>query len=212
MRKSGYVYVLLNPAFPRMVKIGLTTRTVDVRVRELRSTGVPIPFVVLWQEHVADVEAVEKSLHDRFAGFRVEDDREFFYVPPQDAIGALIEEGVRRAAPPPPPIHSQDVLDHLKTVLGAMLRPDICEATFVQDPETCFLIAVRRAKDGGYRDEIVEKTDLSVVMGMSASRSFQTNIEDFLSFDRVTFAAVTTVMNPDDARRVYDESIDRQPG
>lgn len=43
--KSGIVYVLSNPAMPGLVKIGKTTRgSVDARLSELYSTGVPVPF------------------------------------------------------------------------------------------------------------------------------------------------------------------------
>ena len=43
--KDGIVYVLTNPAFPNLVKIGITTRDeVQVRMAELYTTGVPLPF------------------------------------------------------------------------------------------------------------------------------------------------------------------------
>jgi len=41
----GVVYVLTNPEIPGLVKIGKTSRgSVDVRLNELHSTGVPVPF------------------------------------------------------------------------------------------------------------------------------------------------------------------------
>lgn len=41
----GIVYVLTNPAMPGLVKIGMTTRSdIDARMKELYSTGVPVPF------------------------------------------------------------------------------------------------------------------------------------------------------------------------
>ena len=42
---KGLVYVLTNSAMPGLVKIGMTTRdSVDTRMKELYSTGVPVPF------------------------------------------------------------------------------------------------------------------------------------------------------------------------
>ncbi|MFT7387743.1 MAG: hypothetical protein ACI8VC_000984 [Candidatus Endobugula sp.] len=44
--EAGIVYVLTNPAMPGIVKIGKTSRdSVDARLNELYSTGVPVPFV-----------------------------------------------------------------------------------------------------------------------------------------------------------------------
>lgn len=41
----GIVYLLTNPCMPGLVKIGMTTREdMDSRIKELYSTGVPVPF------------------------------------------------------------------------------------------------------------------------------------------------------------------------
>jgi T5orf172 domain len=45
VEKKGIVYVLINPAMPNIVKIGLTTREgIEQRMKELFTTGVPVPF------------------------------------------------------------------------------------------------------------------------------------------------------------------------
>lgn len=42
---KAIVYVLTNPAMPSLVKIGMTTReSIDTLMKELYSTGVPMPF------------------------------------------------------------------------------------------------------------------------------------------------------------------------
>ena len=41
---EGIVYVLTNPAMPRMVKIGRTGREIGARLSDLYTTGVPLPF------------------------------------------------------------------------------------------------------------------------------------------------------------------------
>ena len=44
---TGIVYVLSNRAMPGLVKIGMTTRhELDARLKELYTTGVPVPFDV----------------------------------------------------------------------------------------------------------------------------------------------------------------------
>ena len=44
-KEYGIIYVLTNPAMNGLVKIGKTSRTsVDQRLQELYSTGVPVPF------------------------------------------------------------------------------------------------------------------------------------------------------------------------
>lgn len=42
---KGYVYILTNPSFREdWVKIGKSSRPVDVRSKELDNTAVPLPF------------------------------------------------------------------------------------------------------------------------------------------------------------------------
>lgn len=45
----GLVYVLSNRVMPGLVKIGMTTRSeIDARLRELYTTGVPVPFDIYY--------------------------------------------------------------------------------------------------------------------------------------------------------------------
>jgi hypothetical protein len=77
--KSGWVYILTNPAMPGLVKIGHTARRPERRAAELTAaTGVPAPFVVAWAHPVADHEALEGIVHDRLARCRARHNREFF--------------------------------------------------------------------------------------------------------------------------------------
>ena len=44
---QGYVYILTNPSFKEdWVKIGKSSRPVDVRSKELDNTAVPLPFEI----------------------------------------------------------------------------------------------------------------------------------------------------------------------
>ena len=86
----GIVYVLTNPAMPDIVKIGMTNRdTVDVRMKELFSTSVPLPFDCEYACKVEDCDKIEKALHMAFHPYRIHAQREFFKINPEQAIAIL---------------------------------------------------------------------------------------------------------------------------
>ena len=69
-KQEGIVYVLENAAMPGIVKIGRTSRdTIEERLGELYSTGVPVPFDCVYAAKVADAERVEKALQDAFGPY-----------------------------------------------------------------------------------------------------------------------------------------------
>lgn len=84
------VYVLTNPAMPGLVKIGKTTQDeVDLRMRQLFSTGVPVPFECAFACRVPDAGVVERSLHHAFGQNRINPTREFFRIEPERVISIL---------------------------------------------------------------------------------------------------------------------------
>lgn len=90
MTTEGIVYILTNEAMPGMVKIGMTTREeIELRMGELYSTGVPLPFQCEFAGKVVDVKTVEKAFHTAFGPNRVNPSREFFEIAPEQAIGLL---------------------------------------------------------------------------------------------------------------------------
>lgn len=94
MLNNGYIYVLMNPSLPNMVKIGKTTRTPEERAKELSSaTGVPTPFVVVYSCMFEDCDLSEKFIHTylELKGFRVSLNREFFEIPINEAIDSVIK-------------------------------------------------------------------------------------------------------------------------
>jgi hypothetical protein len=89
-RTVGYVYILVNPAFPRYVKIGKTTKDPEIRARELSSrTGIPAPYGVAWDALVNNCHEVERLVHQRLAHARARNDREFFAIPLREAVSIL---------------------------------------------------------------------------------------------------------------------------
>jgi len=88
----GIVYLLTNPAMPGLVKIGMTTRdSIDVRMKELYGTGVPVPFVCKYACKVkaSDCAKIEKALHTAFDPNRINANREFFSINPEQAEAIL---------------------------------------------------------------------------------------------------------------------------
>ena len=88
--KQGYVYILTNPSFKEdWVKIGKSSRSVDVRSKELDNTAVPLPFEIFATMKTCKYNEVEKLVHktiDRLTDLRIRQNREFFNVAPQVAL------------------------------------------------------------------------------------------------------------------------------
>lgn len=88
----GIVYLLTNPCMPGLVKIGMTTQEdIDKRMRELYTTGVPVPFECQFACKVnnKDCAKIEKALHTAFEPQRVNKNREFFKINVEQAKAIL---------------------------------------------------------------------------------------------------------------------------
>ena len=90
---KGYVYILTNPSFREdWVKIGKSSRPVDVRSKELDNTAVPLPFDIFATMQTSKFNEVEKLIHktiDRLTDLRIRQNREFFNVHPEIAFDIL---------------------------------------------------------------------------------------------------------------------------
>ena len=88
--QQGCVYILTNPSFHKdWIKIGKSSRPVDVRSKELDNTSVPLPFEIFAIMRTSKYNEVEKNVHkqiDRFTDLRIRQNREFFNVEPQIAL------------------------------------------------------------------------------------------------------------------------------
>lgn len=59
---KGYVYILTNPSFREdWVKIGKSSRPVDVRSKELDNTAVPLPFEIYATLYTSKYDKAEKQ-------------------------------------------------------------------------------------------------------------------------------------------------------
>ncbi len=108
MGEPGFVYVLINPSMPGLLKIGRTNRSTDERLRELNVTAVPTPFVLAYESFFDDSALAEEFVHAYLEakGHRVSQQREFFDAPLNLVVDAILTARNRfprgqRCAPPP---------------------------------------------------------------------------------------------------------------
>jgi hypothetical protein len=94
-----YVYVLVNPAYPSLVKIGMTIHDVHRRVKGINATATVEEWVPKFALPVRKGKAyeVEQAVHTFFASSRVNSDhgnsREFFTLSPFTAFDKIREVG-----------------------------------------------------------------------------------------------------------------------
>lgn len=159
---TGFVYIMINPILKGLVKIGRTKRTSKNRAQELRTTGLPDDFIVVYDELVTDSILVEKKLHKRFDDYRYQRNREFFQIPIRDAIRALLEESVGFVVPQVGSLNGVEILPDLKKKYFAYLKPDFHSIKIVHIDGIVFLESVRH-RSPNLKDEIIERVDLSFI-------------------------------------------------
>ena len=94
-KEKGYVYILTNKSFrDDWVKIGKSSRPVDVRSKELDNTAVPLPFDIFATMQTSKYAEIERIIHkqiDRLTDLRIRQNREFFNVQPEQALEILLD-------------------------------------------------------------------------------------------------------------------------
>lgn len=98
----GTLYVLSTGLYTanqvEIVKIGITTGSVDKRISQLYTTGVPFRFTIVSQLETTNYSKLEQALHCLFDKYRINKSREFFtahclkFLPELIAIHRKIEE------------------------------------------------------------------------------------------------------------------------
>lgn len=88
---SGFVYILTNPSFrDDWVKIGKSSRPVNIRSKELDNTAVPLPFDIYAVMETEKYDEAEKQIHGLIdivnPDMRIRKGREFFNVTPEKAL------------------------------------------------------------------------------------------------------------------------------
>ena len=94
-----YIYILTNPGEPGIIKIGMTERTVEGRVRSINATSTVTEWVAKFALPVSKGNAlkIEQQMHKIYAHLRIDSDqgneREFFRLDPLTAFDKLREIG-----------------------------------------------------------------------------------------------------------------------
>ncbi|MGE9292583.1 MAG: SUMF1/EgtB/PvdO family nonheme iron enzyme, partial [Puniceicoccales bacterium] len=87
----GHIYILSNPAMTGLLKIGVTERTVQERVTELNSTGVPLPFEIEAVFDSANPLEDELKVHQTLKSCRLNNNREFFSLDLKSAVHRITD-------------------------------------------------------------------------------------------------------------------------
>lgn len=92
--KAGWLYVIESPSLLGLVKIGVSRRLNGPfeRVRELSGSSLPEAFRINGFCFSDDAFELENNMHKYFAKQRVNPNKEFFYITPQEAIKVLKEK------------------------------------------------------------------------------------------------------------------------
>ena len=155
---EGIVYILINEAMPGYTKVGKTTSSVEQRMRELDSTGLPLPFECYFAGRVADMDAAERHLHDAFDDRRVRKRREFFQVDPEHIRSALMLASPEDVTPREDVVEDADdqaALNRARTIRSAfnfrMVEiPPGTELTFTKDHLiTCVVVDHKKVEFEG---------------------------------------------------------------
>ena len=98
IRKPEWVYVLVNRDIPGVCKIGMTTTSVEQRVREINSaTGVISPWFPVYKYKCVNSRYLERDVHSYLEqkGFRANPNREGFYIDSRTAQEVIELLGIR---------------------------------------------------------------------------------------------------------------------
>ena len=74
------------------MKIGKSSRPVDIRSKELDNTAVPLPFEIYATLKTVKYSEVERAVHqtiDSLTDLRIRQNREFFNITPSEALNIL---------------------------------------------------------------------------------------------------------------------------
>ena len=163
----GIVYLLTNPVMPGLVKIGMTTREdMDGRMKELYSTGVPVPFECQYACRVkkSDCAKIEKALHTAFSPQRINANREFFRIQVEQAK-AILEL-----------FHHEDVTDEVTDEIQNDLTDDDKAATIKAQVHRPALNFFEMGMQVG--DILKWKDDPNIFVTITSGRTIKYNDEE----------------------------------
>jgi hypothetical protein len=89
--KNGYIYCFVNESMPGIVKVGMTNRSPEDRLKDANSPDTfkpPLPYKIGFAKYVKNPKEKEYMLHKLLEKYteRVNNQREFFRISPEDLL------------------------------------------------------------------------------------------------------------------------------
>lgn len=190
----GYIYILENPSFQGLLKIGRTKDDTAVRARKLSaSTSVPTPFFVSYEAYVNHYVEFENEVHKTLSNFRLSTNREFFRMSLEDAVNVIDQLKKDPYYLPDTNYEAIEILPALSMRFGARLDSKLDSVKVYQDYERVYLEFTKSKYIGGYlRDQYITRIDLGFISEdydkplFLPTESIKANTEKFLDLDDVS--------------------------
>lgn len=84
---KGWVYIITNPAMPRLVKIGYSLKDPELRAQELSSSGVPHEYEVDYAILVDEPRDLEQRLHEHLKN--INEGKEWFRCSAEQVVATI---------------------------------------------------------------------------------------------------------------------------
>lgn len=192
--RSGYVYIFVNTSMPGLIKVGKTKRNPTVRAKELRTTGVPTPFIVAFELHSDNCDFIERSFIRKLKPFRKEYDREFFNYPLKDAINLILKLAEQVSSD----IRGKEILQELKNRFKKRIREDIVSMRIFQNNKVVWLEEIIAEENliNGLSKQVIRKTYLDFItdepyveeLTFAPNKTLASNAKEFINLDAYSLA------------------------
>jgi hypothetical protein len=210
---AGYVYILINPSQPGLIKIGRTLRDSRKRARELYTTGVPTPYQVAFEIFSEEHEKLERMIHEQLMDFRISKDREFFRYPLDKAI-ALLQQLSTPPSSKDAVYSAEDITEGLRKRVPGFLKPDVVSVRIVQPGDRVWLEMTQEKEMAGYlKDQKIIRTDLGFIadgdydeMFFNPNDSVSINAAKFVNeYDLYSIMMTTDLFHEDACKEINEK-------
>lgn len=190
----GYIYILENPSYQGLLKIGRTHGDAALRARKLSThTAVPTPFFVSYEVYVNHYKEFEDEVHKALSIYRLSTNREFFKMSLEDAVNTIDH---LKQNPYYLPDRNYEAIEILPTLLirfGTRLDSKLESIKIFQDHERIYLEFTKSEYVGDYlKDQYIIRRDLGFICEdydnplFLPTVSIKANTEKFLELDDVS--------------------------
>ena len=98
----GYCYAIWNNLFADLIKIGMTRRTPEIRVRELSGAGLPEPFEIVAILPCTNPVKMERAIHTHYASIRKYGKKKEFFTLSRGDVAVYFDSIIAKAMQDPP--------------------------------------------------------------------------------------------------------------